>query len=164
MHDVVTIDRIDVYPRQDTCCPERLTNFRISVHLDDHGQIGGETWSADLFTDGTNPGAAPGIVVDLTRDLHPTGEFKGQWIRILSLEDPVQDYALQMTEVEVIGTIQARPVLTLSRSVAGFTLSWTEGVLEAADGILGPWNAVAQASSPFQVEPSGALRFYRLRR
>jgi hypothetical protein len=164
MGDVVTIDRIDIYPRQDTCCPERLTNFRVSVHKDNNGKIGDQVWSADMFTDGSNPGSAAGTVVTLTKDLNPTGDFKGQWVRIQSLEDPVQDYALQMTELEVIGKIAVRPAITVSRSGTGLTLTWTEGVLEGADNIVGPWTTDAAATSPFATQPSAAQKFYRSRK
>jgi hypothetical protein len=85
-------------------------------------------------------------------------------VRIQSLEDPVQNYALQMTELEVIGKIAARPSLTVSRSATGLTLTWTEGALEAADNILGPWTADAAAASPYSVQPSATQKFYRLRK
>jgi hypothetical protein len=101
----VRMDSIDIIPRQDGCCPERLTNYRVSVHRDNNGAIGEEVWSADRFTDGTNPGATAGSRDVLTNALDPEGVFEGQWIRILSLEDPVQNYALQMNELEVYGTL-----------------------------------------------------------
>ncbi|MFO1500146.1 MAG: discoidin domain-containing protein [Verrucomicrobiota bacterium] len=164
MGDEVTIDHIDIYPRQDTCCGERLTNFRVSVNRDDAGKIGAQVWSADLFTDGSNPGADPGTVVKLTKDLDPAGEFKGRWVRIQSLEDPVQNYALQLAELEVIGKIQERPIVSVSRAAGGIVLTWTDGALEAADAITGPWTAVSPAVSPYTVTASGGSKFYRLRK
>src|SRR6185503_6862227 len=88
--DVINLEKINIYPRQDTCCPERLTNFRVSVHQDDNGQIGPQVWSADLFTDGTNPESGLGSILTITNEMG-TGTFKGQWIKITSLEDPVQN-------------------------------------------------------------------------
>ena len=55
----VTLQEIVIYPRQDGCCPERLSNIRVSVHKDNTGQIGDPVWSADLFTDGSNAGSGP---------------------------------------------------------------------------------------------------------
>lgn len=89
--------------------------------------------------------------------------MQGQWIRILSLEDPVQDYALQMTEIEVIGRVQERPRLVLSRVGTAVTLTWSTGALEQADAVAGPWSSVAGASSPYTVPPAPGQRFYRLR-
>lgn len=99
----IKISHIDIYPRQDYIVPERLTNFRVSVHKDNAGAIGEVVWQADLFTDGSNPGAVPGTFVRLTSDLDPTGRFEGQWLKIESLDDPPAPYALQMNEIEVYG-------------------------------------------------------------
>lgn len=100
---VARLEQIDIYPRQDGCCPERLANFRVSVLTDNEGTPGTEVWKADLFTDGSNPGATAGSVVHVPADLDPTGNFEGQWIRILALDDPIPDYFLQMSEIEAFG-------------------------------------------------------------
>src|SRR6266516_3714031 len=55
-----TIDRIKIIARQDGCCPERLSNYRVSVHQDDAGAIGDEVWGASLHIDFSNPGSGPG--------------------------------------------------------------------------------------------------------
>jgi len=164
----VKIDKIDIYPRQDGCCPERFTNLRISVHKDNNGKIGDLVWKTDIYTDGTNPGAAADTVVTLAKDLDPAGAFQGQWVRILSLEDPVQNYALQMTEVEVYGRL-ASPIvfpirLDFARVGAGLSLTWSAGTLEAAAEITGPFVAVPNATSPLNVKLQGQRQFYRVRR
>ncbi len=160
----VDIQRIDIYPRQgeDHCCPERFTNLRVSVHDDDGlGAIGTEVWGVNLFTDGTNPGSGPGIVVSLTGDQDPGGIFSGQWIKIESLENPVQNYALQMTELEVIGQARA---LCFKRGTDGhLSLSWDHGTLESATTITGPWSEVLGATSPLTVSFTGPPKYYRLR-
>lgn len=159
----VDLERIDIYPRQDTCCPERFTYLRVSVHADDNGQLGDEVWGVDLFTDLSNPGSGPGTLVSLTGDLDSDGDFQGQWIRILSLEDPVQNYALQMAELEVIGRIQAPPA-PLSITLTGTVLTWSEGVLESADELTGAtWTAVEGATSPYTLPLTGDQKLYRLR-
>src|SRR3954462_3083269 len=90
-----SVSDIKVYPRQDVCCPDRLSNFRVSLHADDgSGGMGAEVWGIDQFTDGLNPGTGPGKVVDI-----PLPEAKvGRWIEIRSLATAVPQYALQMSE------------------------------------------------------------------
>src|SRR5206468_4852080 len=92
------VSEIRIYPRQDGCCPERLKQIRVSVNNDDgSGKIGAEVWGADFFTDGSNAGSGPGKVVVVMLP----GIQNGRWVQIKSLADPVPDYSLQMTEVEV---------------------------------------------------------------
>ncbi len=158
----VDLERIDIYPRQDGCCAERFTNVRISVHEDDgNGGIGSEVWGANLFTDGTNPGSNAGAVVSVAPDLDPFGQFSGQWIKLESLENPVQNYALQVTELEAIG--KARALCSKLAPDGKLLLSWDHGVLQSAPGVTGPWNDVEAAASPLTVSFSGAQQFYRLR-
>ena len=84
----VKIEEIDIWPRQDGCCPDRLSNYRVSVHNDNNGQLGDEVWGADLHTDGSNSGSGRGVKETITGDQNPTGSFKGQWIRIMALDTP----------------------------------------------------------------------------
>jgi hypothetical protein len=162
--DPVTLEKINLYPRQDTCCSERLTNFRVSVHNDDNGRIGEAVWTADLFTDGSNPDSGEGSVLEILADLHPEGLFKGQWIKIESLEDPVQDYALQMTELEAFGRIQPALRITLTGTAASPLLAWPEGTLESTERLGDLWTPVAGAASPYTIQKDAPARFYRLKR
>lgn len=161
----VEVTRIDLYPRQDGCCAERLTNFRVQLLASDNGQPGAETWHADLFTDGTNPGSGAGTIVTLVA-ADGTGTFRGSWLRIISLDDPVGDYALQIAELEVYGTGTVAVPLSveIQRTAGGLEIRWNEGVLESIDAIGGTWTAVAGATSPYAVTPTDAVRFYRVRR
>lgn len=163
---VVNLEKINIYPRQDTCCPERLTNFRVSVHADANGQIGAENWSADFFTDGTNPGSGQGTLVTATPEMDPEGTFRGQWIKITSLEDPVQSYALQMTELEAIGRLEAPLQITVTKTASGHTLNWSEGVLESSETLnAGSWTTVTGAASPYTLPvSSGSRKFFRVRK
>lgn len=163
MGDEVNLQHIDIYPRQDGCCGERLSNIRVSIHKDNNGQIGDTVWSADLFTDGSNAGSGPGVVVNLTPDLDPTGTFKGQWIRIESLADPLPDYSMQISEVEAVGTITLRPTLTFN-STRGLTLMWTDGVLQSAPDITGPWSVVTGETSPYSPPKTDPRTFFRLQK
>jgi regulation of enolase protein 1 (concanavalin A-like superfamily) len=61
------------------------------------------------------------------------------------------------------GTGESQPELLITRSGNQITITWAgNGILESADNILGPWNPVAGASSPFPVTTSGNSKFYRL--
>lgn len=163
----VAIDRIDIYPRQDGCCPERLANLRVTVHKDNNGQIGDAVWKADIFTDGTNPGATEGTVVPLTKDQDAAGTFTGKWVRIQTLDDPIVAYGLQMTELEVYGKLTG-PIIIPVKIEFTFAsgvlkLTWSSGTLESAAEVTGPYALVQNASSPLDITPTGNRQFYRVR-
>lgn len=54
-------------------------------------------------------------------------------------------------------------VLRAERKPSGLELSWKEGVLEGAASSLGPWSAVANATSPWSTPLTGPNRFFRVR-
>src|SRR5207249_154248 len=113
----VTITGIDIYPRND-CCPDRLSNIRVSVHSDNNGVICDSVWSTDLFTDGSNAGPN---VVHVLPNMDPAGTMKGKWVRVEVLTDPVPSYALQMAELEVYGSLTVNaPALSFVRQPADF--------------------------------------------
>jgi hypothetical protein len=166
MGSEVTISNINIFPRQDGCCAGRLSNFRVSIHKDNNGQIGDQVWVADFYTDQSNAGSGPGAMVPaITADLDPTGTFKGQWIKIESLDDPIADYSLQIAEVEAIGSITQAPIITWTAGAAGaLTLNWSGGTLESATSIAGPWAAVTPApTSPFSPPRTETAQFFRLK-
>lgn len=126
-------------------------------------------WQADLHTDGTNTGMENGKKDVLTTALHPTGQFRGQSIRILSLDDPVPDYALQIAEVEAIGRLASAPplpkLMSIGQNGANLVVQWSQGgTLQTADGIIGPWTDISGAASPFTFAPSGVAKFFRVNR
>jgi hypothetical protein len=161
----VDVERIDIYPRQDGCCGERLSNIRVQLLEDNAGQPGEEKWHADLFTDGSNPGSGAGLVVTITAS-DGTGDFSGGWLRILALDDPVGSYALQIAEVEVYGTGTVRAPLEVSiqRGAAGIEIIWTEGALEQTTDLGGTWEEVADATSPHVVQPTAGQTYFRVKR
>jgi len=114
---VYNFNRIEVWPRQDGCCPNRLTRYRVSVHLDDNGALGTEVWSADIRTNGSFPPAGPTPPDTLGASLDPDGSFSGQWVRILSLENPVPEYALQVGELEVYSLVDV-PLDQINQALA----------------------------------------------
>lgn len=164
----VKVDTIDIFPRQDSCCPDRLANFRVSLHADDAGKPGAETWHVDLFTDpGSNAGVGDGTVVSVTAG-DGTGSFHGHWLRIQALDRPVKDYFLQMTEVEVHGVATeipnpAAPTLSYAVNAGKLVLTFSGGGLESAPAVTGPWSAV-NGISPLSVAPDQIRGFYRVRR
>lgn len=162
----VAIEHIDIWPRQDSCCADRLANFRVSVHDSANGVMGAQKWFGDFFTDGSNAGNGAGTVVAIDAS-QGTGTFKGSWVRILALDDPVPDYHLQMTEMEVFGkaTSVPKPTLSYARSANGLVLSWSGAglVLQSAPAAAGPWTPMAGAASPTTVPFEGDRRFFQLR-
>jgi len=98
----VAADQIDVVNRGDGCCPDRLTNYRVSLHRDAGGAIGDAVWSADVRTDNSNSGV--GGIDTVTAAADPTGHFAGQWVKIEKIDDGATNYWLQAAEIEVQGS------------------------------------------------------------
>lgn len=161
----INVDRIDIYPRQDACCPERLANIRVSIHTDNSNAAGDQAWFVDLFTDGSNAGSGQGVVVSIDK-AQGTGTPRGRWVRILALADPIPDYSMQLAEVEVYGSAASviPPAIGLERLPAGtLRITYTGGVLESATSPTGPWTPVADASSPYSPGATDTIRLYRVR-
>lgn len=95
----VAFSRIEVWNR-DNCCPDRLSNYRVSLHADALGQIGAELWAADLRTDNSNAGLGGADV--LAGALDPLRSFEGQWIQIQNPDLGAPRY-LQIAEVRAFG-------------------------------------------------------------
>lgn len=53
------------------------------------------------------------------------------------------------------------PSLTLQRSGSDVVVSWTAGNLERANAVSGPWDPVANATSPLTVPASGTQAYFR---
>jgi hypothetical protein len=59
---------------------------------------------------------------------------------------------------------EQRPTITITKKGANLELSWPDGgVLYQADDILGQFTVVSGATSPYQVTPTAAKKFYLLR-
>lgn len=55
--------------------------------------------------------------------------------------------------------------LSIGRSASQVEIQWTEGVLESASSVAGPWSGVAGAAAPvYRFAPDGTARFFRARR
>ena len=72
-----------------------MRDFRVSVLSDENGSMGTENWSVDLFPDeeATQP-------VELTA-ADGAGDFMGRYVMVMTNQDPVDDYELQLNEIEV---------------------------------------------------------------
>ncbi|MCL5098347.1 MAG: immunoglobulin domain-containing protein [Candidatus Omnitrophica bacterium] len=57
----------------------------------------------------------------------------------------------------------ALPGITLTKSGLNISLSWVMGTLQSATNVIGPYQDVSGASSPYQVTPTGTQQFYRTR-
>jgi hypothetical protein len=89
------------------CCPDRMTNYRVTVHEDDDGSIGAEVWGADFRTDLSHiPDGGTDVI---TSGFDPSGTFAGQWVRISLLPGAADNYHLQLAEVEVWGSLVPEP-------------------------------------------------------
>ncbi len=97
------LGRIEIYNRNDGCCPDRLTNYRVTVHDDEEGSPGPPVWTAELRTDGTNSGV--GGVDVVTPELDPFGDFAGRYITVAKIDDGQQNYWPQIAEVEVFPSL-----------------------------------------------------------
>jgi hypothetical protein len=61
-------------------------------------------------------------------------------------------------------TVQRPPIaLTYDGTTHTITLTWSDGVLQQADYVVGPYSDVPLATSPYTVSIVGPQRYYRLR-
>ncbi len=115
----VAFERIEIWNRNDGCCPERLSAYRVSVRADAAGGLGPVLWAADVHADGSNSGV--GGVDILTADLNPGGVFEGQWIEIRNLDVGAPRY-LQVAEVRAFGSAGNSGYAPLIRRDVGLSM------------------------------------------
>lgn len=95
-----TLNRLRIYNRADGCCPERLTNYRVSI-LEDNGAgapAPTPVWTAVIRQNGTNSGA--GGFDEVLASQHAAGTFAGQWIRLENISGSA--YVVQTGEVQAL--------------------------------------------------------------
>jgi len=61
------------------------------------------------------------------------------------------------------GEIVPARMLASQRTANGLTISWTTGTLQSAPNVLGPYQDVPGATSPYSVQFNSPARFFRLR-
>jgi len=148
--------------------------------------VGNDTWrhvavtftttNSELFLDGVSQGVGPAgsLTANVTTPL-AIGAWSGGggsyatasiddvaiWNRVLAPTE-IQDLAASFAGVL---TLQSQPDCLTIRPVAvsGGEIRWgSDGVLQQADTLDGPWNDVTGATSPYTI-PQGPMKFYRLR-
>ncbi len=130
LFDSYAFDRLEVLNRSD-CCPDRLSNYRVSLHQDDGtGNPGPAVWSAVVRADGSDSGFSG--VDTLTAPLDPAGVFAGQFIRVENLSNT--DYNPQIAELRAFAQDNSPVSLALGKP-AGF--------YDASGVAVSPWPGFA---------------------
>ncbi len=157
----LALNRIVLYNRSD-CCPERLTNFRVTVYADNAGVPGAVRWQASIRTDGTNSGQGGSDTIYAAASTNPAHQFRGRFVRVENLSGAA--YNPQIAEIEAYP--EPAPViryfLTDAGNISGpglpgsATLSW---VVENADTVsISGVGAVALTGS-VSVAPASATTY-----
>ncbi len=124
------LEEIILFNRTDGCCPERLSNYRVSLHVDDGSGLPGDVvWTTDVRTDGSNSGSSGRD--QLTADLNADGTFAGRHITIENLSDAA--YNPQIAEV------QALTLDELPEPLENFALGAVAGYFNATGDPVGSW-------------------------
>lgn len=143
------LERIVLRNRQDGCCPERLTRFRVEVWSDSGGSTGTRMWSAALRADGSHSGV--GGVDTITASMDPDGVFAGRFVRVVNASGAA--YNPQLAEIEVYGG--SAPVIRLFEATEDVLERGGSSVLHwTVDGATGAWLEPGLGS----VDPSGGER------
>ncbi len=90
------------------------------------------------------------------------------WRRVLTPQEVAAIYEAGQSGKDLSTVVVSGPsdAGTLAVRLTGgkVVLSWDSGAtLQAAEAVTGPWTDVAGATSPYQADPTGAARFYRLK-
>lgn len=94
------LERILIRNRNDGCCPERLTRYRIEVYADRGGETGALNWSTNVRADGSNSGV--GGIDTVLASASPTQICQGRFIRVVHPGN--EPYRPQLSEIEAYGT------------------------------------------------------------
>ena len=131
------LNRIVLYNRND-CCPERLSNYRVTIYADAAGAPGTVNWQADIHTDGSDSGAGGADTILKSASTNPAHVFNGRFIRVTNLGGI--PYNPQIAELEAYPepSPTIRYFLTNAGNISGpglptsATLSW---LVENADAV-----------------------------
>lgn len=124
------LEEILIYNRTDNCCPERLSNYRVSLHDDDgNGLPGTLVWTAEVRIDGSNSGTSG--IDSLTGDMDVDGVFTGQHIVVENLSN--NEYNPQIAELQAL-TLDPLPVPR-----ENIALGKLAGYFNADDVSVGSW-------------------------
>lgn len=93
------LERIVIRNRNDGCCPERLTRYRVEVYSDQGGESGSLNWAALIRPDGSNSGV--GGIDTIEAQASPTQVFRGRFIRVVNPGNEL--HQPQFAEIEAYG-------------------------------------------------------------
>lgn len=96
--DVVP-SHIAVINRGDGCCPERLTNYQITLYADTAGAPGAVLWQATIRGDGSNSGIGGTDLIYANASSNPAHTFRGRFVRLSNLSNAA--YNPQLAEIQV---------------------------------------------------------------
>ena len=137
------IHHISVVNRGDGCCPERLTNYRVSLHSDNGGVAGVVLWSADVRTNGTNSGVGGTDVLYANASSNPAHTFRGRFLRLINLSGAA--YNPQVADIQAwvvsanTNVALGRPVTASGAVYAGMTPGrLTDGVILGTPAMVHP--------------------------
>lgn len=112
------LERLRIFNRNDGCCSDRMTNFRVSI-LADNGSgvpVQPALWTAIIRPPGTGNSGSGGID-EVLPSADPVGTFTGQWIRLENISGMA--YNVQVAEVQAISFDgAAAPNLALFRAAS----------------------------------------------
>jgi len=109
---------IELFNRSDGCCPDRLSNYTISIHADTGPEIGPAVWSANIRTNGSNSGVGGRDLI--TANLDSNGVFAGRWIKAQARNNGTSRY-FQIAELRanVPNWAAGAPVIASGPTPAG---------------------------------------------
>jgi hypothetical protein len=113
-------------------------------------RLGVTTWGADASTDNTRMPDTVYVGLDYSPE---NGNVSDETLRRMFLAK-FRDYG---------DTFSATPELTAERTATGLTITYT-GTLQSATVILGPWDDVTGATSPYSANATGDRMFYRAKK
>ena len=82
----------------------------------------------------------------------------------LSANAPSTEADINGAQLQLVNYDSPAPSVTLSNTVAGssMSLNWSQGILQTATNLLGPWTPI-YAPSPVTVSTTNAAQFYRVK-
>ncbi|MBN9693781.1 MAG: CotH kinase family protein [Verrucomicrobia bacterium] len=93
------LERIVIRNRNDGCCPERLTRYRVEVYGDQGGESGSLNWGTLVRADGSHSGV--GGVDTIQAQASPGQSFQGRYIRVVNPGS--ETHQPQLAEIEAYG-------------------------------------------------------------
>ena len=111
--------------RSDGCCPERLTNYQVTLYADASGAPGAVLWQATIRGDGTNSGVGGSDTIYANTSINPAHQFRGRFVRVTNLSNAAYNPQLSEIQVWLLGPnanlAAGRPVTDKKQMLNDFT-------------------------------------------